>query len=140
MAELSKQLLVQLAEEKLRDARLLLEAGRSSNAYYLAGYAIELMLKAIVSTEIQAETIPRSDLMKGLFTHDVEKLVSLANLKGGLAKLRDADPEFAAFWELVLDWRETSRYEMHDDKRAEQLLRAIDDPDHGVLRWLRGSL
>jgi HEPN domain-containing protein len=50
MAEISKAQLVDLAENKLADAKLLLEAGRGENAYYLAGYAVELMLKAILST------------------------------------------------------------------------------------------
>jgi hypothetical protein len=37
MAELSKQGLIELADAKLADAKLLLESGKSANAYYLAG-------------------------------------------------------------------------------------------------------
>jgi HEPN domain-containing protein len=49
MAEIDKARLIELAEAKLEDAKLLLSAGRADNAYYLAGYAVELMLKAILS-------------------------------------------------------------------------------------------
>jgi HEPN domain-containing protein len=48
MAEIDKARLIELAEAKLEDAKLLLGAGRAANACYLAGYAVELMLKAIV--------------------------------------------------------------------------------------------
>jgi HEPN domain-containing protein len=49
MAEIDKARLIELAEAKLEDAKLLLNAGRAANAYYLAGYTVELMLKAILS-------------------------------------------------------------------------------------------
>src|SRR3954447_24840567 len=43
MAEIGKARLIELAEAKLEDAKLLLGAGRPANAYYLAGYAVELI-------------------------------------------------------------------------------------------------
>jgi HEPN domain-containing protein len=49
MAEIDRVRLIELAEAKLEDAKRLLDTGRSNNAYYLAGYAVELMLKALVS-------------------------------------------------------------------------------------------
>ena len=50
--------LQQLAEVRLADAILLLQANRASSAYYLAGYAVELALKACVSKLVQPNTIP----------------------------------------------------------------------------------
>lgn len=38
-----------LAEERARDAEALLNAGRWSGAFYLAGYAIECGLKACIA-------------------------------------------------------------------------------------------
>jgi HEPN domain-containing protein len=47
-----------LSEAKLADAELLFANGRHSNAYYLAGYAVEIGLKACISRQILADTLP----------------------------------------------------------------------------------
>jgi HEPN domain-containing protein len=70
MAELDKARLVELAEAKLEDAKLLLSAGRAGNAYYLAGYAVELMLKAILSGRFRENTLPDRTLINQLYSHD----------------------------------------------------------------------
>jgi HEPN domain-containing protein len=41
--------LQQLAEERVRDAKALPNAGQWSGAYYLAGYAVECGLKACIA-------------------------------------------------------------------------------------------
>ncbi|MDQ2083721.1 HEPN domain-containing protein [Xanthobacteraceae bacterium Astr-EGSB] len=46
------------AEAKSADAKLLLQHGRYSSAYYLAGYSIEIGLKACIALQVAAETIP----------------------------------------------------------------------------------
>ena len=55
---LPKHDLEQLAEMRLDDAVLLFESGRASSAYYLAGYAVELALKACISKQMQFGVIP----------------------------------------------------------------------------------
>lgn len=47
-----------LAQAKIDDAAVLLQYGRSGNAYYLAGFSIELGLKACIAAQISADTIP----------------------------------------------------------------------------------
>jgi hypothetical protein len=47
-----------LARAKFNDAELLFQHGRFSNAYYLAGYTIEIGLKACIAAQVSAETIP----------------------------------------------------------------------------------
>jgi HEPN domain-containing protein len=94
MSELSKSRLIALAETKLDDAKYLLADGRSGNAYYLAGYAVELLLKAVLSLRFQADTIPSRELVREIFTHDLAKLLSLADLRQDLADKQDADPQF----------------------------------------------
>ena len=84
MAEITKAKLIELSEAKLADAKLLLAAGRSGNAYYLAGYAAELMLKAILSGQFKADTIPDRTLTRDIFVHDLAKLMRLANLEDAL--------------------------------------------------------
>ena len=98
MSNLSKKRLLEMAEAKLADARFLLSDSRSSNAYYLAGYSVELVLKAVLSSRFQADTIPSRELVREIFTHDLSKLLGLANLRQNLADKKDADPEFWARW------------------------------------------
>ena len=140
MAELSKQNLIYLAEVKLADAKLLLGVGRSANAYYLAGYAIELMLKAILSSRFRADTLPDREWSMKVFIHDFTKLAELALLKEVLKESADGDPEFSARWQIVLQWGETSRYDSPGTDAAQELIDAIEHPEHGVLQWLRARL
>jgi hypothetical protein len=140
MAELSKQDLVDLAEAKLADAKLLLNAERSGNAYYLAGYAIELMLKAILSSRFRVDTLPDPEWSTKVFIHNFGKLADLALLKGELPESADSDPEFFARWQIALQWKETSRYDSRGTNAAQELIEAIEHPEHGVLQWLRARL
>ena len=140
MSDLTKQHLLHLADAKLSDAKFLLEHHRAGNAYYLAGYAIELMLKAVLATRFQADTIPSRELVRDIFTHDLSKLLNLTDLRHNLAERQDSDPQFRARWEIVLKWTEISRYEAADERRAAELIEAIDEPEHGVFRWLKTIL
>lgn len=62
MPDLSAQQLLDLAAEKLGGAKLLQNNDRFGNAYHLAGYAIELSLKAAIPSRFQANTIPDKEL------------------------------------------------------------------------------
>ena len=106
---ISKIELQAIARERLGDAQALLRESRWSAAYYLAGYAIELALKACIANQFLAGQIPDK---------------------------RDANPILAAFWVPTSQWRETSRYESHSEKKARALVDAIADPTHGVFAWL----
>jgi HEPN domain-containing protein len=84
-----------LAEAKLGDAKLLLSAGRADNAYYLAGYAVELMLKAIVSKRFRTDTLPDRAVSTQVFVHDLRKLIGLALLEVALKEREKADAGFS---------------------------------------------
>lgn len=126
-----------LALEKLDDARLLLEHGRFSSAYYLAGYAIETGLKACIARTIAAETIPDRRFINDLYVHDLVKLVTLAGLKERLSVRRRTDLVFAANWGLVAQWRPEVRYEIVESSQARAAFAAIIDETSGVFPWIR---
>jgi hypothetical protein len=48
----------QLAETRLREAKLLFQDREFSGAYYLAGYTVECALKAIIAGKFRADEIP----------------------------------------------------------------------------------
>jgi len=130
MPDLPRDRLVELAEEKLADAKFLLDSSRASNAYYLAGYAVELLLKAAISSRFHANTIPDPSWLRDIFQHDLEKLTKLALPDSEVQRSSDADDEFKGSWNIVLEWKETSRYYVRDKSDAETLVKAIDDPKH----------
>jgi HEPN domain-containing protein len=101
--------------------------GRYSNAYYLAGYAVEMALKACIAAQIAAETIPDKELLKGILSHQFSGLVGLAGLRGELRDSQQKDPDFEANWAVVSDWSPDARYELTDPTSAQTLIEAIRD-------------
>ena len=125
------------AQAKLDDAIFLLQHKRFSNAYYLAGYAVEIELKACIAAQIAAETIPDKALLKRVLDHNFQGLVGLAGLAADLREREDNDPDFAANWAIVSEWSPDIRYEAVDPTSAEFLINAIAHPKSGVLQWIK---
>lgn len=133
---ISKIELQVIARERLEDAQALLRESRWSAAYYLAGYAIELALKACIANQFLAGQIPDKRFVADIYTHNPNELLKLSGLKSAFEEECDANAIFAAFWVPTSQWRETSRYESHSEKKARSLVDAIGDPTHGVFAWL----
>lgn len=134
---LTKADLEKLALIRLDDAKLLLQHNRSSSAYYLAGYAVELALKACISRLIQSCTIPEMAFIKAIYVHKLDNLLATAGLRPAFDAGVKADPQFAAYWAIANNWTEASRYEYWDPFAAASLLQAIDEPVHGVFQWVK---
>lgn len=126
-----------LAQSKLDDAIILLNHKRFSNAYYLAGYAVELGLKACISAQISADTLPDKALIKGILSHEFSTLIGLAGLAQELKHQQDADEHFASNWAIVSEWKPDTRYDLGDSTSAQLLIQAIADPTYGVLQWIK---
>ena len=116
------------------DAEALLANGRFSGAYYLAGYVIECEPKACIAKLTKPEEFPDKDLANKVYTHKLENLVHAARLD--VEQLKKNDPEFETNWTLVTEWSEESRYERHSEQEAREILAAVSDPNHGVLRCI----
>jgi hypothetical protein len=71
------------------------------------------------------------------WTHDLEDLLTLANLKPILDADAAASATLSANWGVVKDWKETSRYEQKSPSEAQAMYDAIADNPDGVLAWLR---
>jgi len=100
--------LQQLAETRLREAKVLLDAGEWSGSYYLCGYSVECALKAAVAAQVNQGDFPDKKLADAVYTHDVVRLRGLAGLgedvsHGMLSQGQNVN------WLVAKDWRETSR-------------------------------
>jgi HEPN domain-containing protein len=126
-----------LADTRLGDAQLLLQSGRYSAACYLAGYAVELGIKACIANVFQADMIPDRSFVNAVYSHKLDELVGLAGIKKQLQDDMRKDQLLSAAWGIASKWNETSRYEMWDQFAAASMLEAVGDENHGVLQWLK---
>ena len=129
--------LQRLAKERISDAKILLDAGHWSGAYYLAGYAVECALKACIAKLMKAEEFPDKGVAEKCWTHNLTQLVGVAGLKDELKDALNGDAKLRNCWDTVKDWDESSRYARKPKAKAVNLYTAITDKKHGVLSWLK---
>ena len=129
----------QLAEDRVLDAKALLDAHRWACAYYVAGYAIECALKCCVLAYVENTGVIFDDpkFLEKCRTHKLDDLVRLAGLDATFGVARGANPNLDGFWRTVSVWTEESRYQQKGQPDAEQLYEAITNDPDGVLRWIR---
>jgi len=95
-----------LAEFRPKEAKVLLDSGFYAGAYYLTGYAIECALKACIVKQIREHTVPTRKFVDKFYTHELDILLALADLRDQLLAL----PAQRANWLIVKDWSEQARY------------------------------
>ena len=136
---LNRTELQQLADVRLAEANALLAAGLWDGAYYLAGYAAECALKACIMARVERTGVIFEDkkFAEKCWTHDVEELVKLADLKTIRDTANTSDPALELNWVTVGQWKETRRYSRTTEAEARELYDAITDPNHGVLPWIK---
>lgn len=132
--------LLELALERLHEAKALFDAGYWSGAYYLCGYSVELVLKAHIAKQFRAFEIPDKNIVNAVWTHKLDKLLELAELGPDLEDRFTAAPQLQANWNTALGWNESSRYRKIGETEARALVEALSDPRDGVFAWIRSKL
>jgi hypothetical protein len=128
-----------LADVRIDEARALLGMipPRSDGADYLAGYAVECALKAIIAGFTNHYDWPEKRFVNDCHTHDIPELVRLARLLAFRRADAAANPAFAQNWTIVDQWNEQSRYERHSQGKAQVMIDAITNNVNGVLPWIK---
>lgn len=126
-----------LANVRLREAKVLYRARKYSGAYYLAGYAIECALKACIAKGFKRHEFPDKKNVIESHTHDLKKLASLANLEQSRLICAQSDPVFRDNWALIVRWSEESRYTTSDEQACKEFLDAIMEKRHGLMPWIK---
>ena len=135
---LDRRKLQKLANRYAKDAGTLIAGGAWSSAYYLAGYAIECALKACIAKQFRRYQFPDVETVRKMYTHDLEKLLSLSGLLDELERRSRREDRFGHHWKKVIrSWSETSRYENPTRAMAVELVRAVSDTKEGLLPWIR---
>ena len=127
-----------LAEQRLIETKALLDLELWDGAYYLAGYAVELALKAcIIKMMMETDAFPDKRFSENCYTHDVRKLIVVAKLESLWDAARADNPILAENWLLAVNWSEQKRYHRISRIEAEELYAAIVDDEHGVFPWFK---
>jgi hypothetical protein len=128
-----------LADLRINEAAALLALTPPlpNGAYYLAGYSVECALKACIAKKFGQYVWPNREFVQKCYTHDLNKLLECANLTTLREDEGKKDSNFAQSWIIVKDWSEQSRYKMYSFHDAEQIVKAVQEPTHGVLRWIK---
>lgn len=130
--------LQKLADIRVEDARVLIDAGRFPGAYYLLGYAVECALKACIAKQIREHDFPDKRLVLDSYTHNLDRLLEISGVKRQFDDKVKTDGGFGASWTTVRDWTEGARYENNvPEVKVRDLLKATTDPASGVLTWLK---
>lgn len=133
--------LKKLAETRLREARVLFANGLYEGAYYLAGYVIELALKARICKLLDRQDYPENEnFAKAYKTHSLDDLLKLAGLKEKFDRDKRVNQQLFNNWSLVTRWKETFRYNPVGNKSRqdiEDLINAIEDSRFGIFTWIR---
>jgi hypothetical protein len=126
-----------LARLRLCEAESLFAEGLYDGAAYLAGYAVEMALKARICKLLQVADYPASGSLKQAYAvHDFDQLMLLAGLQ---PRLGLAAPALLANWSRAQPWKPDWRYTAlgtHGAQDALDILDAIRHPQDGILRWI----
>ena len=134
---MTRRELRELALIRLKEARVLLRNGYYDGAYYLSGYCIECALKACVAKRTRRYEFPDKKTADASHTHKLSELIRVAQMEDAHIEEVGQDVVFGANWNIVKEWSEQSRYKKHLPKSAEDILSAVADRRHGVLRWIK---
>jgi hypothetical protein len=140
-----------LAKQRLDEAEILYKSGKYDGAFYLAGYSVELTLKAKIcerlgipnlfdETDVNTNAIKGiSEIRKTLKTHNLFTLLIVSGLKVKFDNDKAINPELAKVNSLLFNaWDEKVRYKPCGhmlDKDVEKLINLLKGTN-GILTWI----
>ena len=134
-----------VAHLRLDEAENLYELGLYEGSIYLAGYAVELLLKAKICEILDLEDLfdasfPRKDLAKFFKIHNLENLIWLSGLRRQFEEDYGKNDDFRQNWDFINEnWSEQVRYDLQGSvpkHKAEKFLNAITDNQNGIKSWI----
>jgi hypothetical protein len=134
----------QISLIRLDDAKALLDKNQFDGCCYLAGYSIELALKAATCRLMERDdffTLAKAETVRAFKIHNLRELIILAGLWQKFEDLSVTEPLIDSNWAVILNnikWSEQIRYEMgFTQKQATSMVEAIDHPTNGILKWIK---
>lgn len=138
-----------LAWQRLKEAEILCDNKMYDGAFYLAGYSVELMLKAKICENFGVPNIfdeklnnseqGMGEIRKTLKTHNLYHLIIFSGLKSKY-EIQNSDRE--DFLEgcslLISSWNENARYKPCGHTNDADVIKLIDflKQEEGLLKWI----
>jgi hypothetical protein len=139
IARLNRDTLRTLAASRLEEARLLLDNGLWTGAYYMTGLAVECALKSCLAGAVKEHDFPDKDFVRDMYVHNLEKLFKLNGaLWAAFQADMKSDSRLFVNWSTVKDWDDGKRYDIVEEPEAVGLYEASTDSGLGVIEWVRG--
>ncbi len=133
--------LKKLAGTRLKEAKLLFDREFYDGACYLAGYVMELALKARICRVLDlTEYLDSGEISRSFKTHRLDDLVRLAGLQRKFEQAKVNNPNLMSNWALVIVWNEQIRYNPVGSSsrvHAEMMINALEDRNDGVFTWVK---
>ncbi|MFN4247079.1 MAG: HEPN domain-containing protein [Flavipsychrobacter sp.] len=147
--------IIKLAWQRLEEADILFNNKMYDGAFYLAGYSVELMLKAKICLRLgipnlfdethagtnQIQGI--SEIRKPLKTHNLFILLIFSGLKDKFDRDKASNKELAKANSLLFNcWDENARYKPcghTKDQDVKKLITLLSDSTNGLLKWIENS-
>lgn len=135
-----------LADLRLAEARTLLQAGLHHGAFYLAGYSLELYLKARICRVLGVQDVFSTGFSNSKWaapfrTHDYDKLLFYGGLLNPKETDQNQDVILRLSWDIVdqLKWNESYRHHTPNptSHSSQDVLEFINSIDYITNRWLR---
>jgi hypothetical protein len=98
---------------------------------------VECALKACIAKLMKLEGFPDKSFAEKCWTHNLTQLLALAGLKAELDAAMHSDTDLRENWDIVEEWKESTRYARTGKADAEDLYEAITNKKRGVLVWLK---
>lgn len=130
-----------LADSRLEEAELLSKHGFHDCAFYIAGYALELQLKAKICEhfdlpDFYSQYVPRTDLAKTFLIHNLERLILLSGLNAKFEAEKVASTDFDNYWYTVMQWSEKSRYNLIGTQTLKEVTDFLDSIKI-IIEWIK---
>lgn len=144
------EIIQNLALLRLEEAKILAQNSKPDGAFYLAGYSVELALKAKVAERLglpglfdEQNTSQQfngiSELRRLAKTHNLVLLFVLSGLQSAFDQKRAADVEFGTASNWLNDWSEGLRYRSPGaitTAGIAHFLSILEGPT-GLLQWIK---
>lgn len=123
-----------LALLRRREAQVLFQANLHDGARYLAGYVVELALKARICRLLDFEEYPDTGDFRRLYaTHDLDQLLKLSGLSRKMSLQEDA---LFKSWSVAALWKPERRYDVPGSTKREDIQDILNAVDK-VLTWIK---
>jgi len=123
------------AKQRYQESLYLLEGEFTTAAVYLAGYAVECMLKALILSRVPRKKARATlGLFRGAIAHDFGWLKQQYLQRGGLVFPKEID----SYFKMVSSWSTDLRYKPGFVKASET--EAFLQATEGILDWAEEKL